>query len=521
MTSSNSDTPESVVFIDSNVPDLQDLLGGLAPGVEAFVIDPSSDGLAQMAAILAANDLSNLSSISIVGHGAAGEIQVGSTTLDAGDLSSESAALAQIGAALAPGGDLQLYACDVASGTAGQQFIADLSQYVGGAAIAASSNLVGDAAEGGSWALNVDVGAADVASPFTAAATAAYSGVLGIASNLVWYATFFSGGDVDTGVYTIDVSGGAAATNSTDVESTPSYGFVDVDGLAIDPSAGHYFVANFFPSGNSDVNQIIEGNTNGSGTPSVIDTSGNSGGDAIVGLAFDPQNGLLYFAATDANIPGTNTDTGIYTINALGTGVQTAHKLVDLSSGANAPNDIAIDTTNNLLFYTDGVPGLSNVEEVGVANLATGLPINGDLVSYSASVEPYGIAVNPATDTLYWTTIDDSDNSGDAIYSATYSTGPSVTLSDNETLATTSTGQMPIGIGLDVPAGGYYVDTANGSTTENEFERSLVGQQPHQPGGAHHRLFDSGGERGRVRAHGSHRRGGPAGNLRERHGHRY
>ena len=481
MTSSNSDTPESVVFINSNVPDLQDLLGGLAPGVEAFVIDPSSDGLAQMAAILAANDLSNLSSISIVGHGAAGEIQVGSTTLDAGDLSSESAALAQIGAALAPGGDLQLYACDVASGTAGQQFIADLSQYVGGAAIAASSNLVGDAAEGGSWALNVDVGAADVASPFTAAATAAYSGVLGIASNLVWYATFFSGGDVDTGVYTIDVSGGAAATNSTDVESTPSYGFVDVDGLAIDPSAGHYFVANFFPSGNSDVNQIIEGNTNGSGTPSVIDTSGNSGGDAIVGLAFDPQNGLLYFAATDANIPGTNTDTGIYTINALGTGVQTAHKLVDLSSGANAPNDIAIDTTNNLLFYTDGVPGLSNVEEVGVANLATGLPINGDLVSYSASVEPYGIAVNPATDTLYWTTIDDSDNSGDAIYSATYSTGPSVTLSDNETLATTSTGQMPIGIGLDVPAGGYYVDTANGSTTENESNEVLWGSSLTSP----------------------------------------
>ena len=139
MTSSNIGTPQSVVFINSNVPDLQDLLNGLAPGVEAFVIDPSSDGLAQIAAILATNDLTNLSSISIVGHGAAGQVQVGSTTLDAGDLSSDSAALAQIGAALAPGGAFQLYACDVASGTAGQQFIAELSQYAGGATVAAST----------------------------------------------------------------------------------------------------------------------------------------------------------------------------------------------------------------------------------------------------------------------------------------------------------------------------------------------------------------------------------------------
>src|SRR5208283_5152344 len=47
-------------------------------------------------------------------------------------------------------------------------------------------------------------------------------------------------------------------------------------------------------------------------------------------------------------------------------------------------------------------------------------------------------------------------------------TGASVTLSNTQTLATTSQAQTPVGIGLDVPAGGYYVDTANGTTTENE-----------------------------------------------------
>ncbi len=114
--------PRHVVFIDANVPDLQDLLNGLAPSTQAFVLDPSSDGVQQIAAILAANNLSDLSSISIVGHGAAGRINLGSSVLDESNLSAHAEALAQIGAALAPGGDLQLLACDVASGTSGQYF---------------------------------------------------------------------------------------------------------------------------------------------------------------------------------------------------------------------------------------------------------------------------------------------------------------------------------------------------------------------------------------------------------------
>ena len=144
------------------------------PGVEAFVLDPHRDGLRQIAAILARHHLTDLSSISIVGHGSSGVIDVGGTTLDGADLSTYTAELAKIGAALAPGGDLQLYACDVGQGTAGDAFLQQLSQATGGANIAAASHLVGSAAEGGSWDLNVDVGTADVASPFTAAAISAY-----------------------------------------------------------------------------------------------------------------------------------------------------------------------------------------------------------------------------------------------------------------------------------------------------------------------------------------------------------
>ncbi len=250
--------------------------------------------------------------------------------------------------------------------------------------------------------------------------------------------------------------------------------------VAVDPNYDHYFVANYFLNSGNDDNQIIEGNISG-GAPSVFYTSGNGGEDAIIGLALDPQNGLLYFAVTDANVPGTNTDTGIYDINARGSGVQAATKLVTLSASAHAPNDIAIDATQNLLFYTDGVPGLTNVEEIGVAFLSSGAIINSDLLSYSASgdVEPFGIAVDPATNTLYWTTVNFAGDSGNAIYAAPYVIGASVSLAATTTLATTSEGQAPIGIALDVPANGYFVDTSTGfsnGTTANEvlFGRSLT-----------------------------------------------
>ncbi len=95
---------------------------------------------------------------------------------------------------------------------------------------------------------------------------------------LVWYITT-SSTTSQTGVYTVHVDGDATATNPTDVSSTPSAPFVQLEAFAINPSAGHYFVTNLALGGTyGNTSEIIEGNTNGSGTPSVVYTSGNSGG---------------------------------------------------------------------------------------------------------------------------------------------------------------------------------------------------------------------------------------------------
>src|SRR5262245_1219594 len=116
-------TARQIVFIDSAVSNLQALLAGLAPDAIAVVLDSSQDGVQQIADYLAANQLSDLSAIQIVSHGSEGSITLGSTVLDNDTLASYADLLAQIGATLAPNGDIMLYGCDVAVGTIGQQFI--------------------------------------------------------------------------------------------------------------------------------------------------------------------------------------------------------------------------------------------------------------------------------------------------------------------------------------------------------------------------------------------------------------
>ena len=120
-----SSTPGSspvhdVVFIDSQVPDLQDLLNGVKPGERVFVLNSNQDGLQQIAGILAADGLDNLSAISIVGHGLQGEFTIGSTDLTDASLASEASALAAIGKSLKPGGDIKPF-CDPETATSTPQ----------------------------------------------------------------------------------------------------------------------------------------------------------------------------------------------------------------------------------------------------------------------------------------------------------------------------------------------------------------------------------------------------------------
>ena len=153
------------------------LIDGAKPGELVFVLDSGSNGIVRSPIYLSKHDLRGLDAISIVAHGFAGGLLLGSTSVDQAHLESLSERLAQIGAAIDQDGDILLYGCDVAEGEAGTRFIADLSRLTR-ADIAAASHLLGNAGEGGSWDLDVRTGSIEAANPFSAEALADFQGVL-------------------------------------------------------------------------------------------------------------------------------------------------------------------------------------------------------------------------------------------------------------------------------------------------------------------------------------------------------
>jgi hypothetical protein len=455
--------PQQVVFIDSNVPDIADLLGGLQPGEVAFVIDPGSDGVQQIANIIAANNLTNLSSISIVGHGAAGAIDLGSAVLNDGDLSGHASALAQIGAALAPGGDLQLFACSVASGTAGQQFIADLSSYVGGAPVAASTQDIGQTATGENWTLDAisapvadpsgsGVAAApisrasltaaatavsEVSNPFTADAEAQFSGTLAVPTTELWIAAT-GGGDQNLIIHSDNTGTGTAsnvgtlftptsANNPSDVNLNDQIAGIDL--LQLDTQDGLYFIA----TQNNDIStapgQILEGSlknalANPTATPTYTTLFSTFAPGEITGIAVDPDNAELYFEFGHnfekvSYSGGTPTVLGSPSDGSFldGVALDLPHHVAYFLSGTS--NTTTTTTKNGLpdrsdpngnihyitvftgsIYETSTLTAASGANSVTISKLVT-IP-NAD--GAPANGETVGIAVDTVTGRLFFTT---------------------------------------------------------------------------------------------------------------------
>ncbi len=127
--------------------------------IEIVVIDPRFNGIDQLTTVLSAEK--GLDAVQIIAHGASGELRLGSTILNSGDLNQYAGEIKAWGQALRPGGDLLLYGCDVANGSLGVSFVNDLASLTG-ATVAAATHDVGSAALGGDWTLDYRTGALDV-----------------------------------------------------------------------------------------------------------------------------------------------------------------------------------------------------------------------------------------------------------------------------------------------------------------------------------------------------------------------
>ena len=172
---------KEVVVVDTSVADYRTLEAGVAAGIGIVEIDGSKDGLAQLAKW--AQGQSGYAAIHILSPGAEGTLGLGSETLSSASFSDTAvqAELATIGKALSADGDLLLYACDLAAGNKGQDFVNGLAIFTG-ADIAASKNPTGNTKFGGDWTLEAQVGSIEADVAISTEARFVYDHTLGISS---------------------------------------------------------------------------------------------------------------------------------------------------------------------------------------------------------------------------------------------------------------------------------------------------------------------------------------------------
>jgi hypothetical protein len=183
-----STRPQTLVLVDSAVKDSESLINHLHTNAGVVVLNPNQDGVDQITAAL--TEHSSVESLHILSHGDAGKVYLGSTQLSADTLDFYTDQLQHWASSLTPNADILLYGCDVAAGEIGQQFVQKLSQ-ITHANIAASTNLTGDAEQGGDWNLEYTVGDVQTPIAFSEAAIAAYPHTLGLL-----FAESFTGSDV-------------------------------------------------------------------------------------------------------------------------------------------------------------------------------------------------------------------------------------------------------------------------------------------------------------------------------------
>ncbi len=165
----------TIAFVDAQIGDAATVMANIQADVKVL-LDPAQDEIEQISATL--THYQALTGIEIVSHGAAAQVQLGKNSIDANFLSQSADKIHSWSSALAADADILFYGCNVAAGAIGQAFVQDLSRLTG-ADVAASTNVTGDAAQGGDWNLEYHTGSIETANPFSTAFIDRYHGLLG------------------------------------------------------------------------------------------------------------------------------------------------------------------------------------------------------------------------------------------------------------------------------------------------------------------------------------------------------
>ncbi|MEY3930734.1 MAG: hypothetical protein RLZZ516_2444, partial [Cyanobacteriota bacterium] len=173
----------TLLLIDAGLEGLADLLAGLDAGVRPVLVQRNADPFAVIAAELAVAPAERLA---LLAHGTPGWIALGRTPITTALLRAEATRVAAWRVSA-----IDLFSCQVGLDAAFVATLAELSAFVAtlaelsGAAVQASTGLVGHEALGGSWQLH---GPANAVVPFSRAARAQWRVTLGATVNLEAYA---------------------------------------------------------------------------------------------------------------------------------------------------------------------------------------------------------------------------------------------------------------------------------------------------------------------------------------------
>ncbi|MDU4253088.1 VCBS domain-containing protein [Pseudomonas sp.] len=174
--------PRNLVVIDARLENRDQLAANLPLGTTALVVDAGQDAIAAISNALA--QLGKVDSIQIFSHGATGQFTLGNQTFTSQSVDQLGDRLGAWRSELNAGADIQLYGCDVGSGSAGQALVNELARWTG-ADVGASSNATGSTAAGGDWNLEVRAGDLDKSIALSADTLVSFQGLLADASPTV------------------------------------------------------------------------------------------------------------------------------------------------------------------------------------------------------------------------------------------------------------------------------------------------------------------------------------------------
>lgn len=170
--SKSNDEVESIVFIDSAVPDKETLIDNVSGATEVVVLDKSRYELVEISEHL--SNYQQLDSVHIVSLGEAGQISFNNNSLNLDTLSKYAGILRSWGDSLSVDADIVLYGCDIAFGSEGNSFLRRLNR-ITGADVLASTDKTGFF---GDWELEATVGQVESGSIFQPAIKDVYLNTL-------------------------------------------------------------------------------------------------------------------------------------------------------------------------------------------------------------------------------------------------------------------------------------------------------------------------------------------------------